>query len=64
MILILTRKRPSLGYSVSVSCLRSDSVLQRLTEDDSPYPEVRSAVANTDDTTIPCGTFRAWVMGM
>lgn len=33
-------------------------------EDDSPYPEVRSAVANTDDTTIPCGTLRAWIIGL
>ncbi|EIW77497.1 OPT oligopeptide transporter [Coniophora puteana RWD-64-598 SS2] len=33
-------------------------------EDDSPYPEVRSAVANTDDQSIPCNTFRAWTMGL
>ncbi|OAX34104.1 OPT oligopeptide transporter [Rhizopogon vinicolor AM-OR11-026] len=32
-------------------------------EDDSPYPEVRSAVANTDDPSIPVGTLRAWIMG-
>ncbi|CAK5262981.1 unnamed protein product [Mycena citricolor] len=34
------------------------------TEDDSPYPEVRSAVANTDDPTIPVSTIRAWVIGL
>lgn len=34
------------------------------TEDDSPYPEVRSAVANTDDRTIPVSTVRAWVIGI
>jgi hypothetical protein len=33
-------------------------------EDDSPYPEVRSAVANFDDSTMPVSTFRAWVMGI
>ncbi|EPQ50620.1 small oligopeptide transporter [Gloeophyllum trabeum ATCC 11539] len=33
-------------------------------EDDSPYPEVRSAVANTDDPDMPCATFRAWVLGV
>ncbi|KAK1224966.1 hypothetical protein PQX77_012115 [Marasmius sp. AFHP31] len=33
-------------------------------EDDSPYPEVRSAVANTDDPTMPVSTLRAWVIGM
>lgn len=34
------------------------------TEEDSPYPEVRSAVANTDDHTMPVSTIRAWFMGM
>ncbi|KAN0129006.1 oligopeptide transporter [Lactarius tabidus] len=33
-------------------------------EDESPYPEVRSAVANTDDPTMPASTFRAWVIGL
>ncbi|KAF9038006.1 OPT oligopeptide transporter [Panaeolus papilionaceus] len=33
-------------------------------EDDSPYPEVRSAVANTDDPSLPCSTIRAWVLGL
>jgi len=28
-------------------------------EDESPYPEVRSAVANTDDPKMPSSTFRA-----
>ena len=34
-----------------------------LAEDDSPYPEVRSAVANTDDPDMPVNTFRAWFIG-
>ena len=33
-------------------------------EDESPYPEVRSAVANTDDPTMPSSTIRAWVVGL
>ncbi|KAI0052774.1 small oligopeptide transporter [Auriscalpium vulgare] len=33
-------------------------------EDESPYPEVRSAVANTDDPSMPVSTFRAWVFGL
>jgi hypothetical protein len=33
-------------------------------EDESPYPEVRSAVANTDDPTIPASTLRAWAIGL
>ncbi|KAA1478168.1 OPT oligopeptide transporter [Dentipellis sp. KUC8613] len=33
-------------------------------EEDSPYPEVRSAVSNTDDPEMPCSTPRAWVFGI
>lgn len=33
-------------------------------EDESPYPEVRSAVANTDDPEMPAGTLRAWFLGI
>ncbi|KAI0791286.1 OPT oligopeptide transporter [Abortiporus biennis] len=33
-------------------------------EDDSPYPEVRSAVSNTDDPTMPVNTLRAWLIGI
>lgn len=33
-------------------------------EDDSPYPEVRSAVANTDDPTMPSSTIRSWTIGI
>lgn len=33
-------------------------------EEDSPYPEVRSAVANTDDPNMPCSTIRAWILGI
>lgn len=35
-----------------------------LPEDESPYPEVRSAVANTDDPDMPAGTLRAWMLGL
>ena len=33
-------------------------------EDESPYPEVRAAVANTDDPTMPVSTLRAWTIGL
>ncbi|KAH7925661.1 small oligopeptide transporter [Leucogyrophana mollusca] len=33
-------------------------------DDESPYPEVRSAVANTDDQSIPVLTLRTWVIGL
>ncbi|KIJ63337.1 hypothetical protein HYDPIDRAFT_29591 [Hydnomerulius pinastri MD-312] len=33
-------------------------------EEDSPYPEVRSAVANTDDVEMAALTLRVWVLGL
>ncbi|KAL6304480.1 OPT oligopeptide transporter [Sparassis latifolia] len=33
-------------------------------EDDSPYPEVRSAVANFDDPNMPVATLRSWLFGI
>lgn len=35
-----------------------------VSEDDSPYPEVRCAVANFDDVNMPSSTVRAWVLGL
>jgi OPT family small oligopeptide transporter len=40
-----------------------DAAIEGVLEDDSPYPEVRSAVANTDDPSIPVGTLRSWSIG-
>ena len=51
-----------LRYVITSLYLRSSSNV--CAEDDSPYPEVRSAVANTDDPDMPCNTLRAWVMGL
>jgi hypothetical protein len=31
---------------------------------DSPYPEVRAAVANFDDPDMPASTIRAWTIGL
>jgi hypothetical protein len=52
-----TRQRLSQGSD-------QDAAIDGILEDDSPYPEVRSAVANTDDETIPVGTLRSWVLGI
>ncbi|TGO65624.1 hypothetical protein BOTNAR_0076g00180 [Botryotinia narcissicola] len=30
----------------------------------SPYPQVRAAVRNTDDESLPCNTIRAWCIGL
>ncbi|KAG8899425.1 hypothetical protein FRC00_001436 [Tulasnella sp. 408] len=32
--------------------------------EDSPYPEVRASVSNTDDPDMPALTFRAWFVGL
>lgn len=32
--------------------------------EDSPYAEVRAVVDNTDDTSTPVNTFRAWFLGL
>ncbi|CAK5270437.1 unnamed protein product, partial [Mycena citricolor] len=44
--------------------LDKDAAIAGVLEDDSPYPEVRSAVANTDDPTVPVSTVRAWTLGL
>ncbi|KAH7920260.1 OPT oligopeptide transporter [Leucogyrophana mollusca] len=41
-----------------------DEAIAGILEDDSPYPEVRSAVANTDDPSMPVSTLRSWTMGL
>ncbi|KAF8147395.1 OPT oligopeptide transporter protein-domain-containing protein [Crassisporium funariophilum] len=41
-----------------------EAAIAGVLEDDSPYPEVRSAVANTDDPTIPVSTLRSWTLGL
>ncbi|KAF8885196.1 OPT oligopeptide transporter [Infundibulicybe gibba] len=41
-----------------------NEALAGVLEDDSPYPEVRSAVANTDDPDIPSSTLRSWTLGL
>lgn len=48
----------------SRSDMDRDAAIAGVLEDDSPYPEVRSAVANTDDPDIPVGTLRSWVLGL
>ncbi|KAJ2933165.1 hypothetical protein H1R20_g3881, partial [Candolleomyces eurysporus] len=41
-----------------------EAAIQGVLEDDSPYPEVRSAVANTDDPDVPVSTIRSWTLGL
>ena len=32
--------------------------------EDSPFPEVRASVSNTDDPDMPALTFRTWFVGL
>ena len=52
-----------LGIHLSHVPIRPLFLTSPVSEDDSPYPEVRSAVANTDDPTVPVNTLRTWVIG-
>ncbi|KAG8831066.1 hypothetical protein FRC18_007173 [Serendipita sp. 400] len=52
------------GYEDTEEDTRSEMEFEDDIEDDSPYPEVRAAVANTDDVSMPANTFRMWLLGM
>ncbi|KAJ8083693.1 hypothetical protein PM082_002459 [Marasmius tenuissimus] len=72
------KKANQLHYSPSEVDTEShiDSVSERYTraesrnstavdfDDESPYPEVRAAVASVDDPTMPVNTFRMWFLGI
>ena len=49
--------------SYKFQCIKNFHLLNS-SEDDSPYPEVRSAVANFDDPEMPASTIRAWILGI
>ena len=43
---------------------KAEAQIEEELEEDSPYPEVRAAVSNIDDPTMPVMTFRAWTLGL
>ncbi|KAI3626636.1 hypothetical protein GLX27_001710 [Malassezia furfur] len=43
--------------------VKHEVTLGHLIEEDSPYVEVRAAVSNVDDPSMPVNTFRAWFLG-
>ncbi|KAG8904843.1 hypothetical protein FRC01_008582 [Tulasnella sp. 417] len=52
------------GIGTSDKQLYLDSFDQAVGEEDSPYPEVRASVSNTDDPDMPTLTFRMWFIGI
>lgn len=55
---------PSFLSLLSLLSLPSPSPTVADWEDESPYPEVRAAVSNTDDIDMPVDTIRAWTIGL
>ncbi|KAF8641045.1 hypothetical protein AX17_000689 [Amanita inopinata Kibby_2008] len=49
-------------YSTSRAESRSSAAIEF--DDESPYPEVRAAVASIDDPSMPVNTFRMWLLGI
>lgn len=56
--------RSSMNYSADFDDPNLDPSQATEFDDESPYPEVRSAVANTDDPSIHVTTLRTWVLGL
>ncbi|KAJ7462813.1 glutathione transporter [Mycena galericulata] len=50
------------GRSASRAGSRDSTAIEF--EDESPYPEVRAAVASVDDPLMPINTFRMWFLGI
>ncbi|EIN13377.1 OPT oligopeptide transporter [Punctularia strigosozonata HHB-11173 SS5] len=48
----------------SASRTESTAVPEQDYNDESPYAEVRAAVSNIDDPSMPVSTFRMWVLGI
>ncbi|KAK0566506.1 hypothetical protein OC861_003196 [Tilletia horrida] len=44
--------------------IKAELRLEDALQDDSIYPEVRAAVPNVDDPTMPVNTFRTWFIGL
>ncbi len=54
----------TLGYNPDISEADNINFEYASLLDDSPYPEVRAAVPNIDDTSLPIGTLRMWILGI
>ncbi|CAF1459362.1 unnamed protein product, partial [Didymodactylos carnosus] len=44
--------------------LLQDNQTRFTTVEQSPYEEVAAYVSNTDDSSLPCSTFRSWTIGI
>ncbi|PWN47460.1 small oligopeptide transporter [Violaceomyces palustris] len=59
-----TEKIDAVEAALEKGDYKAEVKLEEELEEDSPYPEVRAAVSNVDDPTMPVMTFRAWTIGL
>ncbi len=59
-----TEKIDAIERVIEQGDYKAEAQIEEELEEDSPYPEVRAAVSNVDDPTMPVMTFRTWVLGM
>lgn len=59
-----TEKIDAIERVIEQGDYKAEAQIEEDLEEDSPYPEVRAAVSNVDDPSMPVMTFRTWVLGM
>ncbi|SOV01556.1 oligopeptide transporter 6 (opt6) [Ustilago sp. UG-2017a] len=59
-----TEKIDAVEHVIEQGDYKAEAQIEDDLEEDSPYPEVRAAVSNVDDPSMPVMTFRTWLLGM
>ncbi|SAM84167.1 probable isp4-oligopeptide transporter [Ustilago bromivora] len=59
-----TEKIDAVEHVIEQDDYKAEAQIEDDLEEDSPYPEVRAAVSNVDDPSMPVMTFRTWLLGM
>ncbi|PWN48303.1 small oligopeptide transporter [Violaceomyces palustris] len=59
-----TERIDSVEAALEKGDYKAEVKLEEELEEDSPYAEVRAAVSNIDDPSMPAMTFRAWFIGL
>jgi hypothetical protein len=58
------KKLHAINDAIDEHDVQAEASLEQELEDNSPYPEVRAAVQNWDDESLPANTVRAWFLGL
>jgi OPT family oligopeptide transporter len=59
-----SKKLDAINNAVHSHDIDAEVALEHELEENSPYPEVCSAVQNWDDSSLPANTVRSWILGM